>query len=109
MAEKTTILQKIGGVALGALALLGALLLINWGYARMTPATPAGGAQVMDGEDLQDAPAAAPCTATNVLPLVSCGCPENVSPGRNDLFPGSYVSFAYANAGCDASPRNKRC
>lgn len=106
----TTTMQKLGGVLLGALALLGALLLVNWGYSRMTNAraTTTGGMSAQEGQET----IAAPCTTppmTGAMPLVGCDCPQNVNLARNDLFPGSYVSFAYTNAGCDATPRNQRC
>lgn len=113
MDEKTTTLQKLGGLLLGAVALLGGLILINWGWQHFTGRKGVFGSSAQEVDSVTAEQAAkgaglpAPAVAAG-LPVVGCGCPQNTNE-RGDLFPGSYVAFAYTNAGCEVDPRNKRC
>ena len=107
----TTILQKLGGILLGVLALLGAILLVQWGYNKVTTRNAAltGGMSAQEGEELK-----APCTAAALPAQVSaCGCPgdngQMAGASRDDLFPGSYTTFGYSHVACEANPRNQRC
>uniref|UniRef100_A0A6C0BP96 Uncharacterized protein n=1 Tax=viral metagenome TaxID=1070528 RepID=A0A6C0BP96_9ZZZZ len=104
----TTTGQKIGGMLLGVVALLGAILLVQWGYGKV-----AGGPSTVGGMNVQDDDVKAPCTAATLPAHVSgCGCPSapsDAKASRDDLFPGSYTTFGYNHVACEANPRNQRC
>lgn len=107
-----TTLQKVGGVLLGAVALFGALMLVNYIRQRRAESASLSGAAAQEGvEGSQDVVAAEQAAKGAGLPSAPCevaGVPGTM-PAVQEWFPGSYVPFSLTNAGCLDDPRNKRC
>lgn len=112
-------MSKILGFIVGALALVGALVLLNHLYKyHMNKSSAVSAGQVAAATN---APAVVVATADQVTMPAPCvaaalpvamGCDGTVfapQTGRDDLFPGSYVNFGLYNTGCYGNVRNRKC
>lgn len=112
--KKLTTLQKLGGVLLGAAALFGALMLINFIRQRRAAVQEGavGGAAAQEGAEVDDVvvaeQAAKSAESPVITPCTVAGVPGTL-PAVQEWFPGSYVPFSQVNSGCLDDPRNKRC
>jgi hypothetical protein len=110
--EKITLAHKLGGIALGAVALLLVIKLVEIIRKRREAAAAVGGMSALENTDdvvaaeqaAKGAGLSEPCVAGTLY-----GTPASDRQFGSDLFPGSYVAYAYMNAGCEPNPRNKRC
>lgn len=95
-------------IAVGVLAIFGALMLAKYYKERKTVATGAAATYVADvATGGPGTVCIAPPLATS--PVQNCGCPAGAQAApKSDLFPGSYVAFGYENSSC-VDARDRKC